>query len=227
MIKWLSYILILASFAGALDLHILTLGYSRKLTKIQIQKANVPVDHIRTYSKVKDLHKTLYELPNNFYLAPKFSIPEKFLKNIQLTSSQSNWEKFHLIALDSTIDYKNLSHLKIGSFNFKGKKESKTFIQDSLNLDVKRLKLANHLDDLQVLLGLEVVQGLLLTSSQLVNIQENSTQIFHILWTSKKKYDFSYVFFGPKNAISKQIVANLKPTPISSIGVFEWKTISE
>lgn len=214
------------TLAQSQEIFIYTFGAPPRLVKKEIQDHNPGLSaSILSYSKFKDFNKKLNSRPNDIFVSPTLSLSNHSGIKIQYKSSNTQLETFHLLTLDPSITIQNTESLKLGSFNFLGKKQTKKFIQDQLKLSFKNIKMTNNLDDLQALLGLEVVNSLLLTGTQLKALQKQSKLSLHSIWKSPKQYDFSYSLATFSDRPFPQHLLPFLKHSIPSLSVKSWEAV--
>lgn len=219
-------LLVIFSFVQSQELYIYAFGSPPRLIKKEIQSKSPNLNtNVLSYSKFKDFNKKLISRPNDIFISPALSLSNYVGIKIQYRSSTPKLETFHLLTLDPEITLQNTESLKLGSFNFLGKKQTKKFIQEQLKLSFKNIKMTNNLDDLQALLGLEVVNSLLLTGTQLKALQKQSKLSLHSIWKSPKQYDFTYSIATFSDRTFPPHLLPFLKHPVPSLSVQNWEAV--
>lgn len=222
---WLISFVLLASItqiAWAQNLYAYSHGAPSRVVSHELGKDSSYFSKIWVFSKHKDFVNKVGFQENTVVLAPFISMPENQKSSIFLTSKKPHLEYFTIIIHDRANIAKPLKNLRVGGFNFMGKKATKEFIRDSLDLQFRSVKLAHNIDDLQSLFGLGIVDALLLNETQLKEFKDQSKLNLLSIWNSKRRFNFTYSMATKDTFTQNRLKKSLLKSSIPSLGILEW-----
>lgn len=198
-------------------------GASSRLVSHELAKDSSQFSKIWVFSKHTDFLNNLGFRKDAVLLAPYLSMPDSHKSSVFLTSQKPHLEYFTIILNDKTNTAKPRKSLRLGGFNFMGKKATKQFIRDSLNLQFRSVKLAHNIDDLQSLLGLGIVDALLLNETQLKELKAQSKLNLIPIWSSERRFNFAYCMATKDTFTKDRLRKSISRSSIPSLGISEWR----
>ena len=178
---------------------------------------------IRSFSNVIDFTKAVsIDTPDAVITKPQL-LPILSIYNIKLnaTYSGSTKESFFVLSVENPLTLTGLTSKNIGILDFLGRKYINTFTDDLFDGNPK-LKRVKKIADLVPLLTMNLVDGVIVSASQLAYIKSRSQLSFH---KTKCKNDQDIAVLALLKE-SEEIVKRLKQLPAElalMIGVDGWK----
>jgi hypothetical protein len=138
--------------------------------KIQDEfKAMLGGSDVLAFGRVRDLQQMIDEQPQAPVIAPGvfLELNTEYKVILRGLSKGRRGEKFYVIAKDNNVKASNLSELRTGILDFLGRRNIRDFLNEAFGLDFNRIRRVNKREDLLTLLGMEAVDVIVVSESEL------------------------------------------------------------
>ena len=132
-------------------------------------KAVVGDSDVLAFGRVRDLQQMIEEQPQAPVIAPGIflELNTDYKVILRGLSKGNKGEKFYVIAKDNNVKASDLSELRTGILDFLGRRNIKDFLTSAFELDFNRIRRVNKREDLLTLLGMEAVDVIVVSESEL------------------------------------------------------------
>ncbi len=144
------------------------------------------------FQRIKDLDEVLPTYPGSPVIGsvayvrylPGYSIM------LQGKKGQHKQKKFLIISGNQAITRANVETIKIGVLDFLGREKMPGFVKDAFGLSLSKLKRVSKKEDLQSLLGMELVDAAIIEESDLAEMKADTKLKLFIVMESKPMDSF-------------------------------------
>ncbi len=168
------------------------------------------------FGRIKDLEAMLSSMPDAMIIAPAAFLDYLPGYKVSLVGKVKNevGEKYLIIATSKSVTLKNVAEKKIGIVDFLGRERLSHFIQTQFGIEPKILKRVNKKEDLLTMLGMEVVDAIIVSTSDYQEILSNTKLTLNEVAASEKNIGFS-VFASKQGKEDVAIKKALLKQPLS------------
>ena len=138
---------------------------------------------------------------------------------------QSKQKKYLIITGKRSLTRANAANAKIGVLDFLGREKMPVFIKDAFGFPIAKLKRVSKKEDLQSLLGMELVDAVIIEESDLGEMQADTKVKLTALIESKPMDTFP-VFACPESAECGELRIKLSGQPkavLETLGIEGWE----
>lgn len=140
------------------------------------------------FGRIRDLEVSMATAPDVAVISfePFFNYVQEYKPIMVGKIGSSTGENFLIISASKDVTIKNIEDKKVGIVDFLGRDRLSLFVKDQFNINVKVLKKVNKVDDLLTMLGMEVVDAIVVSTSQYKEIMSNTKlPLFKVAVSSK------------------------------------------
>ncbi|KMQ49933.1 hypothetical protein CHISP_3147 [Chitinispirillum alkaliphilum] len=139
---------------------------------------------VRAFGRIRDLQQFIDEHPNAPVIAPGVFIELNTDYKILLRGVSNNriGEKFFVIAKDSDVNTNSIPELRVGILDFLGRRNISDFLTKTFGSEFGRIRRVNKREDLLTLLGMEAVDIIVVSESELALLKtETRLDLFTVV----------------------------------------------
>ena len=156
------------------DLYVFLPGGSPK--KIEKSISGSTSLKVKAFKKVKALQKALKKKKDAYVIAPGALVAN--LKGYSVALKGENkgaaGEKYFIVASNPAVTKDQLAAKKVGVWNIFGRKNIKKIVKKHFGITLKKTKQVNKNEDLLTLLGIDMVDAILISESDLAEMKKTT-----------------------------------------------------
>jgi hypothetical protein len=138
---------------------------------------------------------------------------------------QIKQKKYLIITGNRNLILANAANSRIGVLDFLGREKMPVFVKDAFGFPIAKLKRVSKKEDLQSLLGMELVDAAIIEESDLAEMQADTKLKLTVLVESKPMDSFP-VFACPETADCGELKKKLSGQPkavLETLGIEGWE----
>jgi hypothetical protein len=145
------------------------------------------------FGRIRELEVSMASTPDVaiISLEPFFNYVQEYKPIMVGKIGSSTGENFLIVSASKDVTIKNIEDKKVGIVDFLGRDRLSLFVKDQFNINVKVLKKVNKVDDLLTMLGMEVVDAIVVSTSQYKEIMSNTKLPLFTIAVSSKLVGFA------------------------------------
>lgn len=211
----------MSTWAG--DLYVFLPGKAKK-AEIKKEISKNTALNVTVMKSAKALSKAIKKAPPAAVIAPSGVV--EFSKGLKVAlkgkKKSASSEKYLLVAVNESVTIANLATKKVGVFDFLGRKYFKKFFPKYFGVKVKKMKRVQKQEDLLTLLGIDMVDAILVSETELADIRKSSDIKLRVLAESKKKVAYPVVALGSGSASDVAGLSKVSSKLLSKCGFKSW-----
>lgn len=180
-----------------------------------------------SFQRVKDLDEIIPSYPGAPVIGSSAYV--RYLPGYTILlrgkKGQSKQKKYLIITGNRGITRSNAAGSRIGVLDFLGREKMPAFIEDAFGFPIAKLKRVSKKEDLQSLLGMELVDAAIIEESDLAEMQADTKVKLTVLLESKPMDSFP-VFACPEAAECSGLRMKLSGQPkavLETMGIEGWE----
>ena len=180
------------------------------------------------FGRIKDLDAMITSSPVTAIIAsePFFTYTPGYEITLEGTSGNSVGEKYHIVSASNAITLEEISEKKVGIVDFLGKERLPRFVKDQFGIEIKTIRRVNKEEDLLTMIGMEAVDAIIVSESQLEEIESNTKIKLVTIATSASTVGLAV--YGQKkgngNDNQKKILLKAPLSLLKEIGIDGWES---
>ncbi len=125
------------------------------------------------FARIKDLEGLMTTSPNAAIIAPAlfFEMTSGYKELLQGKVGNESGQKYYVITASAEVTKDNVSSKKVGILDFLGRERLPAFIKKAFGFEPSVLKRANKTEDLLAMLGMETVDAIIISASEMKEIK--------------------------------------------------------
>jgi hypothetical protein len=181
---------------------------------------------VSVFGRIRDLEgqQSIAPIPAMIVPGVYIELTQGYSASLQGKIGGTSGQKYYIIAVDPSITSANIADKKIAIVDFLGNKTLNDFFKAYFGIVPTKLKKTNKVDDLLLLLGMESVEAIVVSASELKIIKSETKLNLQTVMESNKSV--SYSVFAVKENSECQLKSTIQKLPsalLKEIGVDGWE----
>lgn len=182
---------------------------------------------IRCFQRIKDLDEALPAHPGAPVIGSAAYV--RYLQGYSVLlrgkRGQQKQKKYLIISGNRAIARRDVEGLKVGVLDFLGRDKMPAFVKDAFGFSIAKLKRVSKKEDLQSLLGMELVDAAIIEESDFSDMQSDTKLDLFVITESKPMDTFPVFACVVKEAcVELQKKLSLQPkSALQTLGIEGWE----